>query len=533
MKRGLLLAVLLGLTVAPSALGYAVVEGTVSDFNSGAGIPLFEVVVFEERLNAGVWGCTDANGNFLIKVPPGSYKLLYQGPRKNDADCDPDLKYSSSWYAIGGSATTVQEAKEFFVPEAGTFIDLHSAQLGGTMTGKVTRQGTDRALSNATVTLLDLERYPVTTVCSDNDGNFSATRMRPVPYRVQVDSPGSCGPVLGEYFSQFYGNTTDWNSGTVVNVPENGTAPPVNVALVPKADQIRVDFAGTGTGAVDLQDGYECSFSCTRNLPHGQATTLTPVAGVGSRFAGWSGACTGTGACTLTLDDDKAVVATFEPDPADPRLPKDLTITFAGSGAGTVIDNRQAACSATCSRKADAGSVVTLTAMPVPGVTFDGWSGDCSGTGTCQVTMSVARNVTATFTAPVSGASGGTGAGSGATGGAGGQPTAAKPRCTVRSTSAKARKGKLTVAYSCDQGVRLTLTTKLTQRVGRRTRAYVVRAVRGTAQAGVSGRLTVTLPAAAVTALRRHRALAAVFTLRATNAAGLARATASIKKVRA
>jgi hypothetical protein len=43
--------------------------------------------------------------------------------------------------------------------------------------------------------------------------------------------------------------------------------------------------------------------------------------------------------------------------------------------------------------------MVTLTATPGGGSTFAGWSGDCSGTGTCQVTMSAARSATATFTA--------------------------------------------------------------------------------------------------------------------------------------
>jgi vibriolysin len=40
---------------------------------------------------------------------------------------------------------------------------------------------------------------------------------------------------------------------------------------------------------------------------------------------------------------------------------------------------------------------VALTATPDPGSLFAGWSGDCSGTGSCQVTMSQARSVTATF----------------------------------------------------------------------------------------------------------------------------------------
>ena len=42
--------------------------------------------------------------------------------------------------------------------------------------------------------------------------------------------------------------------------------------------------------------------------------------------------------------------------------------------------------------------VIRLIATPTNGSTFEGWSGDCTGTGECVVTMSEARNVTATFT---------------------------------------------------------------------------------------------------------------------------------------
>jgi hypothetical protein len=40
-----------------------------------------------------------------------------------------------------------------------------------------------------------------------------------------------------------------------------------------------------------------------------------------------------------------------------------------------------------------------LTATPAAGSTFTGWSGSCSGTGTCSVAMSAARAVAATFAA--------------------------------------------------------------------------------------------------------------------------------------
>jgi predicted heme/steroid binding protein len=40
---------------------------------------------------------------------------------------------------------------------------------------------------------------------------------------------------------------------------------------------------------------------------------------------------------------------------------------------------------------------VILTASPATGSTFTGWSGGCTGTGNCAVTMGAAQNVTATF----------------------------------------------------------------------------------------------------------------------------------------
>lgn len=76
-----------------------------------------------------------------------------------------------------------------------------------------------------------------------------------------------------------------------------------------------------------------------------------------------------------------------------------LTVTKAGAGSGTVTSNVAGIdCGATCSYSYASGTVVTLTATAGTGNTFDGWSGEgCSGTGTCQVTMSAAKSVTATF----------------------------------------------------------------------------------------------------------------------------------------
>ncbi|MEI6205690.1 MAG: FG-GAP-like repeat-containing protein [Desulfuromonadales bacterium] len=76
-----------------------------------------------------------------------------------------------------------------------------------------------------------------------------------------------------------------------------------------------------------------------------------------------------------------------------------LTAAKSGSGSGTVTSNPTGiSCGSTCSSSFTSGTSVTLTASPDSGSTFAGWSGACSGTGTCNVTMSAAKSVTATFT---------------------------------------------------------------------------------------------------------------------------------------
>jgi len=75
-----------------------------------------------------------------------------------------------------------------------------------------------------------------------------------------------------------------------------------------------------------------------------------------------------------------------------------LTVTRAGSGHGTVTSSpRGIICGTLCSATYINDTVVTLTATPAIGSTFAGWSGACTGTGTCSVTMGAAKSVTATF----------------------------------------------------------------------------------------------------------------------------------------
>jgi hypothetical protein len=74
-----------------------------------------------------------------------------------------------------------------------------------------------------------------------------------------------------------------------------------------------------------------------------------------------------------------------------------LSVTIAGAGAGQVSGS-ELACTSSCTQSYQNGTDVTLTAASEAGSVFTGWSGGvCSGTGTCQVTMSSDRDVTASF----------------------------------------------------------------------------------------------------------------------------------------
>jgi len=112
----------------------------------------------------------------------------------------------------------------------------------------------------------------------------------------------------------------------------------------------------------------------------------------------------------IAFDDTKAPfdVSAFGPleypEPTPPTKFK-LTVKKTGTGSGKVTSELGGIdCGSTCTAEFETGTKVTLTASADPGSEFKGWSGSgCSGTGTCKVTMTEAKEVTATFDLKVSG----------------------------------------------------------------------------------------------------------------------------------
>jgi uncharacterized delta-60 repeat protein len=155
---------------------------------------------------------------------------------------------------------------------------------------------------------------------------------------------------------------------------------------------LSVSKAGNGSGSVTSgPSGINCGSTCSAPFA-AVPVTLTATPSAGSSFVGWSGGCSGTGTCTLTMSGDHAVTARFE-------TPRTLTLVKAGSGAGTVSSSPAGvSCGSTCAHAFTYGTAVTLTATPAAGSSFAGWSGGgCSGTGTCKVTLVASKSVSAVF----------------------------------------------------------------------------------------------------------------------------------------
>lgn len=163
----------------------------------------------------------------------------------------------------------------------------------------------------------------------------------------------------------------------------------------PGTHALTVTLAGTGDGGVTSSPaGIDCGTDCAEDYAEDTVVTLTATATGSSSFGGWSGACSGTGTCSVTMDAAKSVTASFNPPGS-----YTLSVALAGNGSGTVTSSPAGIdCGTTCSMEYVENTSVTLTAAPGTGATFDGWSGaGCAGTGGCTVTVTAATSVTATF----------------------------------------------------------------------------------------------------------------------------------------
>lgn len=211
-------------------------------------------------------------------------------------------------------------------------------------------------------------------------------------------STGHRDNILGDY--RYVGIGVEWRNDRLW-VTERflklGSGCSLPAATRPTFHFMDLDLTGSGDGSVTSSpSGVACGTDCREPFTAGTRVTLTAAAAGGSVFRGWSGGgCSGTGACTVTMDQARAVAALFVAQHL-------LTVAMDGSGTGAVTSVPAGIdCGVDCSELLDEGTEVTLVAAPHSDSVFRGWSvGGCAAEEPeCTLTILEATSVVATFVA--------------------------------------------------------------------------------------------------------------------------------------
>jgi hypothetical protein len=199
--------------------------------------------------------------------------------------------------------------------------------------------------------------------------------------------------------------------GTTCTVTAAGGDRSVTVQFDPPAI-LTVTPSGTGDGFIQGSSAINCTRSnggntgtCSAVLT-GATVTLTAYPDAYSEFAGWTGACTGTGPCVVALDESRSVGAVFT------RRQITVTLRLSGDGGGTVRLGTALTCTRTaaeptitlCQTQVDVNRAYSVTATPGTNQLFTGFGEACAGAtavtpagGSCTVTVLGATVVSASF----------------------------------------------------------------------------------------------------------------------------------------
>lgn len=152
------------------------------------------------------------------------------------------------------------------------------------------------------------------TITSGSSGSSSGTVGYSVSENTGQSSKTGTISMSGQIFTtsslwevtDLYGNVTRYRTGTITAAafPSSFTV----TQTVNGGYTLTVSTSGTGT-VTSSPAGIDCGATCSFSTC--QTVTLTATPGTCLALTGWSGACSGTGTCTVAMDAAKAVTATF------------------------------------------------------------------------------------------------------------------------------------------------------------------------------------------------------------------------------
>jgi chitodextrinase len=205
------------------------------------------------------------------------------------------------------------------------------------------------------------------------------------------------------------GNTSEWSSPLEVTVESQDTTAPSVPQQLTLNSMSNTQVALTWTAATDNVGvtGYQVARD---SVALGQTATTT--------FIDTTTSAGSTYTYTVQAMDASGNVSGWS-QPLQATTPQDvvsLTVSTSGKGSVTSSPNGINCPKQNCTANYPLGTVVTLTAAPGKDWSFDGWSGSCTGTALCSITMDSSMTVTANFS---KGSQTGTGGGKGNGGGKG------------------------------------------------------------------------------------------------------------------
>jgi DNA-binding beta-propeller fold protein YncE len=284
------------------------------------------------------------------------------------------------------------------------------------------------------VTVIDGATNSTTTVTDPNAFTPVAVAVNPVTNKIYVANEG-------DYPGSNHGNVTviDGTTNSVTTLTDSSALAPVGVAVNQTANKIYVananDSTVTGNGGVTVIDGATNSLSFVSAGPNSHIVhalaldSTTNTIYVTSEGCFLDDPCRNPGGVTIINGSTNAVTTNINPSAHNPEglavnemnnriyvantgssnvtvidggaaaTSHLLLVAIAGSGSGTVTSTPAGInCTTSCAASFATGTVVTLTASPSSGSGFSGWDTNCSGMGSCNVTLTTSDEfVTATF----------------------------------------------------------------------------------------------------------------------------------------
>jgi YVTN family beta-propeller protein len=284
------------------------------------------------------------------------------------------------------------------------------------------------------VTVIDGTTNSTTTISDPNAISPNSVAVNTVTNKIYVAN-------AGDYPAPNHGNVTviDGATNSVTTLTDSNALAPVGVAVNQTANKIYVadanDSGLTGKGGVTVIDGATNSLSFVSAGPnshilHAAALdSVTDTIYVTSEGCFQNDPCRNPGSITVINGATNAVTTVINPNAHNPEgvavnkvnkkiyvanpgsdnvtvidgsaIPTShtLSVVLEDSGSGTVTSNPAGIdCGTSCATSFASGTTVSLAASPASGSQFSGWSTNCTGTGSCDVTLTTSDEfVTAAF----------------------------------------------------------------------------------------------------------------------------------------